>query len=258
METAASVPPQKTFWSCVMRIIIKVIKNILPYYFVKKYYRILKKNVEVIDKRDTIICGKMLYMDRERKDFVFEYDYIRASAVELIANEIYDKNIDGSVAELGVYRGDFAKIINLAFPDRRLYLFDTFEGFDKRDIKTELENKFSTGEQDFSETSVELVLEKMKYKDNCVVRKGYFPETANGISELFSFVSIDCDLYDPMYSGLNYFYKNLNHGGYILLHDYNNKEYAGIKFALRKFSKENNTAYFPICDGCGSAVIMKP
>ena len=43
-----------------------------------------------------------------------------------------------------------------------------------------------------------------------------------------------------------------------MLHDYNNKEYNGVKIALRKFSEDKKVPYFPICDVCGSAVIMKP
>jgi O-methyltransferase len=198
-----------------------------------------------------------MLLDRDRQDFVFEGDYIRASSLELIANEIHDKNIAGAVAELGVYRGDFAKIINKAFPNKTLYLFDTFEGFDKRDIQTELENEFSTGEQDFSQTSIEMVLGKMQNKQNCIVRKGFFPETTEGIDDNFSFVSIDVDLYEPMYKGLHYFYERLSNGGYIMLHDYNNKEYKGVKVALRKFSEEKKVPYFPVCDPCGSAIIMK-
>jgi len=212
----------------------------------------------VLKKFNQIPCGIMMALDKERKNFVFETDYIRGSSLELIANEIYDKNIEGSVAELGVYRGDFARIINKAFPDRKLYLFDTFEGFDKRDVQTELEGNFSTGEQDFSETSVELVLKKMPNNKNCIVKKGFFPETAVGINDRFSFVSIDVDLYDPMYKGLHFFYEQLNNGGYIMLHDYNNKYYNGVKAALRKFSIEKKVPYFPICDAYGSAVIMKP
>ena len=200
----------------------------------------------------------MLYLDRERKNFVSESEYIRSSTLELISNEIYDKNIAGNVAELGVYQGGFAKIINVAFPDKKLYLFDTFEGFDKRDTKTELENNYSTADQDFSKTSIELVLSKMQYKENCIVKKGFFPETADGMHESFSFVNIDTDLYEPMYKGLHYFYENLSNGGYIMLHDYNNKEYKGVKAALRKFSEEKNVGYFPLCDVAGSAVIMKP
>jgi O-methyltransferase len=199
----------------------------------------------------------MMALDRERQHFVFESDYIRGSALELMANEIHDKKIPGAVAEFGVYRGDFAKYINRAFPGKKLYLFDTFEGFDNRDIKTELEHNFSTGEQDFSKTSVELVLKKMRHKENCVIKKGYFPETAEGIDDYFSFVSIDVDLYEPMYKGLHYFYDRLSSGGYIMLHDYNNKLYSGVKAALRKFSEEKPAPYFPLCDSCGSAVIMK-
>ena len=227
----------------------KVAKNVLPYYLVKK----IKKRTESND----VSCQIMMALDKERQNFVFEGEYIRASSLELISNEIYDKKIPGNIAELGVYKGDFAKYINIAFPDRKLYLFDTFRGFDERDVKIELENNFSTGNQDFSETNVEIVMEKMKHKENCIIKKGYFPESAVGITNKFAFVSIDVDLYEPMQKGLQYFYENLNIGGYIMLHDYNNKWYRGIKVALRKFSEENGVAYFPICDSWGSAVIMK-
>ena len=45
--------------------------------------------------------------------------------------------LDGSVAECGVYKGEFASVINRCFYDRKLYLFDIFEGFDLRDVETE-------------------------------------------------------------------------------------------------------------------------
>jgi len=211
----------------------------------------------ILNKYNQVPCGIMMALDKKRQKFVFETDYIRASSLELIANEIYDKNIQGCVAELGVYRGSFAKYINRAFPDKKLYLFDTFEGFNKQDIKTELEKGYSTGEQDFSETTVELVLEKMENRQNCIIKKGFFPETAEGINDTFSFVSIDVDLYEPMKKGLHWFYERLNAGGYIMLHDYNNKNYKGIKAALREFSEEKKVPYFPICDAWGSAIIMK-
>jgi hypothetical protein len=40
----------------------------------------------------------MMALDKNRQQFVFDSDYIRASSSELIANEIYDKAIAGSVA----------------------------------------------------------------------------------------------------------------------------------------------------------------
>ena len=47
--------------------------------------------------------------------------------------------IQGSVAECGVYLGDFAYFINKYFSNRTMYLFDTFEGFDVRDVEKEKE-----------------------------------------------------------------------------------------------------------------------
>jgi O-methyltransferase len=41
----------------------------------------------------------------------------------------------------------------------------------------------------------------MQNKQNCIIRKGFFPETAEGIDDNFSFVSIDVDQYEPMYKG---------------------------------------------------------
>lgn len=230
-----------------MKIFKTIIKNILPHYVVKKIQNL---------KYETMIPASIKTL--ERKQFVFEYDdYIRASTLELISNEIYDRNIAGNVAELGVYRGDFAKLINIAFPDRKLYLFDTFAGFDARDVKIEIEKGYSIGEEDFSETSIELVLNKMQNKENCIIKKGFFPETTENINDNFAFVSLDCDLYEPIYKGLHFFYEKLNNGGYMMIHDYNNKDYDGVKAALRKFCQEKNVPYFPICDSSGSAVITK-
>jgi len=196
-------------------------------------------------------------MNRKRDNFIYRHNYIRLSSLELVAQEIREKNIRGCVAELGVYKGDFAQYINMSFPDSRLYLFDTFEGFDSRDVDTEKEKHYAKGLDRFSDTSVELVLSKMKYPDNCIVRKGYFPETAQDVDEQFVFVSIDADLFDPIYHGLRYFYPRLQKGGYIFVHDYNSSDYTGAKAAVRRFSSEFDVSYFPLTDSDGSAVLMK-
>ena len=60
-------------------------------------------------------------------------------------------------------------------PDRKLYLFDTFEGFDVRD-KHEYDNDMLNAHA-FRDTSTTLVLSKM-VAENVIIRKGYFPETA--------------------------------------------------------------------------------
>ena len=149
--------------------------------------------------------------------------------------------------------------VNIAFPDRKLYLFDTFEGFAAEDIETEKKESFSKMESnDFSDTSVSLVMKKMTHPENCVVKKGFFPETAEGVDATFSFVSIDCDLYDPILSGLRFFWDRLSPGGYIFVHEYNQTEYMGTNAAVNEFLEEHpEVHFFPLTDQGGSVVLIK-
>lgn len=203
------------------------------------------------------LTNTLNYDSRKREIDRHYMDYIRLATLELTANLINSKKIEGSVAELGVYKGKFARYINGYFPGRKFYLFDTFEGFDTKDIASEVNNQYSSGSQDFSDTSVESVLKIMPNRNLCVVCKGYFPDSANGVDDKFAFVSIDADLFDPIYSGLKYFYPRLNKGGYIFVHDYSNENYKGASEAVIKFCEENGLSYVLIPDSCGSAIISK-
>ena len=214
-------------------------------------------NTIISKKMGLIVCRPLVNIGRKRADYVYgASDFVRISSLELVANEINANNISGNVAELGVFRGDFAKLINIAFPNRKLYLFDTFEGFNEKDVRIENSKKSNVGY--LSETSVELVLNNMKYRDNCIVKKGYFPQTTEGLEDTFAFVSIDTDLYEPIYNGLCYFYPRLSRGGYIFIHDFNDGIiWTKAKEAVRRYCSENNIAYFPLSDNYGSAIIIK-
>ncbi len=187
----------------------------------------------------------------------YSLDFVRYTTLELCSKEIQANNVQGNTAELGVYKGDFAKRINQLFPDKKLYLFDTFEGFDNKDIHIERQSGFLKNKHDFSDTSVELVLNKMTNPENCIIKKGYFPDTAIDVNDRFCFVSIDADLYEPILSGLKFFYPKLNHEGYIFIHDFNNDVYKGAKQAVLDFCTSNNINYTPIPDSCGSVIITK-
>lgn len=182
---------------------------------------------------------------------------VRLSILRLLADEINIKKIEGNIAELGVYRGYVAREMNALFKDRKLYLFDTFEGFDKRD--TEIENKYEniiavSGK--FSDTSIEEVRNILPYPEQAVFCKGYFPNTAGKIDDRFALVSLDADLYLPTYEGLKYFYPRLSKGGCILIHDFNSSQFPNVKKAVEDFSKEADFRIIPLCDLHGSAVII--
>jgi O-methyltransferase len=207
--------------------------------------------------RNIVISGSLAYLRRRRKIDQNYFDYIRLSALELVSHEIYRNNLKGNVAELGVYKGKFARHINEYFHDRLLYLFDTFEGFDSRDVTSEEKKQFSSGPQDFSDTSIELVLREMPFVEKCVPVKGFFPESAVDVKDNFVFVSIDADLYDPIYKGLQFFYPKLVSGGYIFIHDFNNDNYKGARKAVEQFCSEQKIGFIPIPDVGGSAILAK-
>ncbi|KAF6578994.1 class I SAM-dependent methyltransferase [Paenibacillus sp. EKM212P] len=182
----------------------------------------------------------------------------RLALLRQIADEINECGVKGSVAELGVFKGEFSKYINRVFPDRQLYLFDTFSGFDQKDIDNENKGDFSNSVAgEFCNSDVDLVLNKMMYKENCIVKKGYFPESASDVNETFAFVSLDVDLYQPILEGLKFFYPKMSDGGYIIIHDYNSTRFHGVKQAVREYCREHGVKYTPISDLCGSVAIMK-
>lgn len=149
----------------------------------------------------------------------------------------YELNAD--VAEAGVYQGEFAQWINYFFPQRTLHLFDTFTGFDAKDLMAETENHYSEEfEGHFAETSVELVIGRMPYPERCLVHKGYFPDTAANINSKFCFVNLDLDLYQPIYRGLHYFKNHMTEQGVILIHDYYSSGYKGSRAAVEQFVSE--------------------
>lgn len=166
------------------------------------------------------------------------------------ASIVYKSKMQGNVAEAGVFQEDYAKVINRNFFDRKLYLFDTFEGFDNRDIIYEEKFKFSSEQiGHLNMTSENMVIQKMMYPQNCIVKKGYFPETAKGIDDSFCFVNLDMDLYKPTLEGLLFFWDKMEMGGIILVHDYFSDAYKGVENAVDEFVRKTRNVYlFPIGD----------
>jgi O-methyltransferase len=211
----------------------------------------------LLHKNKMTLCNTLDYLERPRNIDRNYADYIRLATLEMVSSQINDAGLPGNVAELGVYKGKFARYINQYHPLRKLYLMDTFEGFHEKDIATEREAKFSSGTQNFSNTSEAEVLQRMPHPQQCVIVKGFFPESAAGIDDEFVFVSLDTDLFDPIYNGLSWFYPRLVKGGYIFVHDFNNDAYKGAREAVVKFCNENNIGYVPLPDSGGSAIITK-
>jgi hypothetical protein len=189
--------------------------------------------------------------------------YLRLRFVTDFAKIVYDDGITGAVAEGGVYKGDFAAHIGNRFPDRNIWLFDTFGGFDERDVKSDVERGLSSGTEGkfLNFPNVDIVLSKIQTPERVILKKGYFPETTVGDEKLekekFVFVELDFDLYEPILAGLKFFWPKMVTGGIILIHDFFTEFFPGAQKAVREFCAETGLRYTPIGDGF-SVSIVKP
>ena len=181
------------------------------------------------------------------------------------ADYVHLKHLPGNVAECGVNKGRFARFINKYFKDRKFYMFDSFEGFRKSDIDTNLglkDESFNTSVYNkvgfFSDTNIEIVMSKMLYPEKCEVHKGYIPESAAGLKDEFCFVNLDMDLYQPMLEGLKIFYPMMVKGGVILMHNYFHEDLAtSVQKALEDYETfiGHELCKIPIGDFISIAVI---
>lgn len=163
-------------------------------------------------------------------------DKIRLYNFWLQIQRINKEEIEGEMAELGVYKGESAQLLHHMSPSRTLHLFDTFEGFTGKDLQPETGEASSYTNKNFADTSVEKVFKKIGgNREKIKVHPGYFPDSAAGLDNIaYALVSLDADLYNPTKAGLEYFYPRLSPGGVILIHDYNCK-WEGLNKAVDEF-----------------------
>lgn len=186
----------------------------------------------------------MLVRTRAREYFLSNY-----------ASLVYEKGMKGSVAEAGVFRGEFASHINAAFPDRKCYLFDTFSGFTAADLQ--YETNANAKESHLSGTSVQLVMNKMCHPENVIIKQGWFPQSATGVTDTFVFVNLDMDLYKPTFEGIKFFYPLLLEGGVLLLHDFFGEAYPGVRKAVDEYEALTgcDLCKLPIGDSLSIAIV---
>lgn len=223
----------------------------------EEFATIVKNRYHVV--RGVEAYGDLFLNDSDNLKGYSESDYVRIKTFELVVKEIRKSNTQGEVAEVGVFRGEFAQYINNAFPTKKCYLFDTFEGFDAKEALKEKQagNCTNTFVEAYKQTNVDMVLNRMTYLNNVIIKQGLFPESLDGLEETFAFVSIDVDFEDSIYEGLKYFYPRLSKGGYIFVHDYNSS-LRGVEKAVDRYEKDNRLLLHkvPLCDANGTLVIM--
>lgn len=185
-------------------------------------------------------------------------DVARLWSLILNIKQVLEEDVEGNFVELGVWRGNTASVLAhyARQSNRTVYLFDTFEGFDKKDLKGIDSDK----QVAFEDTSLRTVTDVIGLNSIvCNFVKGYFPDSLEEkhSREKYAIVSLDCDLYEPMKAGLDFFYPLMSPGGLLLLHDYSSLHWSGAKKAVDEFCRKNQEHVILMPDKSGSAFIRK-
>jgi len=153
--------------------------------------------------------------------------------------------VEGDVAECGVFRG--ASLISLAVhlkqvaPHKRLFGFDSFQGFDSSillDINMNAPPEPYKQVGAFSRTSYSRVVRKLRRFriENVTLIPGYFRDSSPRCPDRkFSFVYLDLGIYQATRECLEYFYPRLSTGGIILANGYDDPPWPGANKAVDEF-----------------------
>ena len=214
-------------------------------------YKISKPNKWEKEILSNTVSKKLKKIERTYRDKVRFYNFW------FQIERLKRMKIEGAFVELGVWQGETAEIIHEMDKSRNLHLFDTFDGFDNKDLEKETNRDERYSTDNFSDTKLEEVKALFSESNNISFYKGYFPDTAKDLKEdKFAFVHLDADLYKPTIDALNYFYPKLSPGGVIIIHDYNHT-WDGIRKALDEFMVTIPESLIEITDWQGSAMILK-
>lgn len=183
-------------------------------------------------------------------------DGIRFYTWWFMVEQLKKQKIPGHYAELGVYKGDSAEILHLMDEDRNFHLFDTFSGFQEKDLKGETGKAATYTPHDFADTSLQRVKERLS-SNQFFFHQGDFSKTQKEVeNEQFALVNMDVDLYIPTKAGLEFFYPRLSPGGVIFVHDYN-PDWPGIIKAVDEFITEFSVHLIHIPDNDDTVIIRK-
>jgi O-methyltransferase len=159
-----------------------------------------------------------------------------------LARDVISRAIPGDLVECGVFNGGSAAAMATAIRegDRRLWLYDSFEGMPKTTAPDGATAAEFVGACKGEVAKVLEALAVVRFpKERAVIRKGWFQDTVNEpLPEKIALLHLDCDWYESVLLALRTLYDRVPDGGVILLDDFGHWE--GCREAFYDFTRERD------------------
>lgn len=166
--------------------------------------------------------------------------------------------LKGDFVECGVNTGIFSLAVCdytdfATFPDKKLFLFDTYEGIPREQI-TEAEKQHKR--QEFNRFAYEDCFEQAKqnfaHVPNAQLIKGRVPESLEAVEiGPVAYLSIDMNIVEPEIAALEFFWDKLVPGALVVLDDYGWRDHIEQKRAIDAFAMKRGTSVLNLPTGQG-------
>lgn len=146
------------------------------------------------------------------------------------------RDLEGDIAEAGVYFGASARLIMRFFEGKKtIHLFDTFDVMPDADPEHDWPARWNP-KKDLSVEKVRKLLEDYNEQGLVKFYKGLFKDTLHEAADrTFCFVHVDCDLYAGAKDACEFFFPRLVKGGVMMFHDYDVPAFPGIQSAVENY-----------------------
>lgn len=185
-----------------------------------------------------IAIANYLHNQHQKKSNNFWSEFLRRQGLRKMSRF--------NAVECGVFTGSSlvacSKLAHESGIPFKMLGLDTFSGLpplSEEDKQHAPEDAIYRTKTMFTETSlsgVQTLITEAGLNDNVELRQGLFSQTLPTLEEqLYHYVNIDCDLFEPHIECLEYFYPRMVPGGVIFFDDYNSINYPMAGKAIDQF-----------------------
>lgn len=232
----------------------KVLPDILYEQLVMQYVRI----------RDAVLIAKCEKQDKEKYDIISKiYPYTMVgfkglSSTYDVVKRAKEEGIEGCMVECGVAKGGCSLLMGLVDKDRKLWMFDSFEGLPEHSKEDTIVSKRSGNKGDAilrdtycygNYEEVKRLVSGFELKEVEII-KGWFNDTLpdNNVGDI-AILRIDADWYESTKCVLENLYNKVVKGGFVIVDDY---ALPGCRKAVDEFVKADM-----VYDGRGGVYFRK-
>ena len=173
----------------------------------------------------------------------FETNISPEGIEELIAHLDAVLHLEGNVIECGSSRCGASALMAIHLQangcPKVVYACDSFEGFDRAELKREKDLGLTTAsDKAFTSTSYQYVQKKLaalRVDRSVLPVKGFFQDTLPHLASKYCFALIDCDFRDSLVYCAETIWPRLAPGGQILFDDYTSPDFRGARLGIEYF-----------------------